>query len=93
MPPPVNHPCIRLDVLAQTFSIKKYTSTDEIPSNILCELTSPKATSGIISITRTVEEISIEAELEEEQEEWRCIKIAGPMEFGRYSRLVGFPVC
>ena len=88
MPPPANDPCLHLDVLAQTFYVKKYGATDEVPLNALRELSVPKTTSGIISITRTAEEISIICEAKEEEGEWKCIKIAGPMEFGSYSRPV-----
>ena len=86
-----NHPCLHLDVLGQTFSIKKYASADEIPSDALRELSVSKATSGIISITRTAEEISVVCEAEKDEGEWRCIKIAGPMEFGSYFRLAALP--
>jgi len=81
MSPPINHPCLHLDVLEKTFSVKKYASTDEISPDVLHELCVSKATSGIISITRTAEEISIVRETERDAGEWRCIKIAGPMEF------------
>ncbi|KAF8560082.1 hypothetical protein OG21DRAFT_1401606 [Imleria badia] len=81
MSPPINHPCLHLDVLGQTFSIKKYASTDEIPSDALRALSVSEARSGIISITRTAEEISLVCEAEEDQGEWKCIKIVGPMEF------------
>lgn len=91
MSPPTNHPCLHLDVLGQTFSVKKYAPADEIPSDALRELSGPKAASGIISITRTAEEISIVCEAEKEEGEWKCIKIAGPMEFGSYFRLAAFP--
>ena len=91
MSPPTNHPCLHLDVLGQTFSVKKYAPADEIPSDALRELSGPKAAPGIISITRTAEEISIVCEAEKEEGEWKCIKIAGPMEFGSYFRLAAFP--
>ncbi|KAN0100358.1 ACT domain containing protein [Tylopilus felleus] len=81
MPPPINHPCLHLDALDRTFSIRRYAPTDEIPSDALRELSGSKATSGIISITRTAEEISIVHEAERDEGEWRCIKIAGPMQF------------
>lgn len=84
MPLPINHPCLHLDVLEQTFSVKKCASADEIPPDVLRELNMSKTTSGIISITRTAEEISIVCEAEKDAGEWRCIKIAGPMEFGSY---------
>ncbi|KAI9570295.1 hypothetical protein HD554DRAFT_2085227 [Boletus coccyginus] len=80
MSPLINHnwQCLHLDVLGQTFSVKKY---DEIPSDVLRGLSVPKATSGIISITRTTEEISIVCEAEKDEGEWKCIKIVGPMDF------------
>lgn len=93
MSPPINHPCLHLDVLGQTFSIKKYVSTDEIPSDALRELSASKTKSAIISITRTAEEISIVCEAEKDEGEWKCIKIAGPMEFGSYFRLPAAKPC
>lgn len=84
MTPPTNHPCLHLDVLGQTFSVKQYAAMDVIPFDDLRELSMFKARSGIISITRTAEEISIVREVEEDKGEWKCIKIAGPMEFGPY---------
>ncbi|KAH0838064.1 ribonuclease T2-like protein [Lanmaoa asiatica] len=73
--------CLHLNVLGQTFSIKKYAPTEEIPSDALSELSLFKTKSAIISITRTAEEISIVCEAERDEGEWKCIKIAGPMEF------------
>lgn len=92
MSPPINHPCLHLDVLAQTFSIEKYVSADEIPSNIFRELSVSKTKSAIISITRTAEEISVVCEAEKDEGEWKCVKIAGPMEFGSHFRLAALQV-
>jgi len=82
MAPPIDHPCLHLDVLRQSFSVKKYVSADEmLPDELLQKLNAPKTTTGITSITRTAEEISIVCEAEQDEGDWKCIKIAGPMEF------------
>jgi hypothetical protein len=90
MAPPIDHPCLHLNVLRQSFSVKQYVSADEILPDVLRKLNAPNTATGIISITRTAEEISIVCEAEKDEGDWKCIKIAGPMEFGSYIRLTMF---
>lgn len=56
----------------------------EVPADILRRIAEePQA---LLSVTRTAEEISIVGQCSTEDEaegEWRCLKIVGPMPFGR----------
>ncbi|KIJ66239.1 hypothetical protein HYDPIDRAFT_109234 [Hydnomerulius pinastri MD-312] len=81
MPPPINHPCLHLEVLPETFYVKQFPPDGGIPMEALNELNVTKTKSGIFSVTRTAEEVSIVGEAHGDRGEWRCIKIAGPMEF------------
>ncbi|KAF9041783.1 hypothetical protein BDZ89DRAFT_1060141 [Hymenopellis radicata] len=72
MPPPSDHPCLHLSLLEKKFFVVKTEKLD----------------AAVFSITRTPEEISVAGEVYEgmsktfeENSGWRCIKIAGPMEF------------
>jgi len=82
MPPPIDHPCLHLKVLPQTFFVKQYSPPAGVPPEALNELHVAKARTGIFSVTRTAEEISVVGEAQEDRGDWKCIKIAGPMEFG-----------
>ncbi len=83
MPPPSDHPCLHLILLDKKFFVVE---AEKLDAALLAELSSGK--SSVFSITRTPEEISVAGEAYEgmsktfeENSGWRCIKIAGPMEF------------
>lgn len=88
MPPPEpsDHAAFHLRLLDQPFFVRQLKSGSAISPKFLDALTG--STGRFISITTTDEEISIVGELSEDEasdgEEalWRCIKIAGPMDFG-----------
>ncbi|EGO30994.1 hypothetical protein SERLADRAFT_455479 [Serpula lacrymans var. lacrymans S7.9] len=85
MPPPLNHPCLHLELLPQTFFVKQLPADAGIPPEIFNELNVQGGSDihRLFSVTRTAEEISIVGEsATEEGGDWRCIKIAGPMDFG-----------
>ena len=88
MPPPFEHKAFYLALLPNTYFVKQLPSTAELPENTLSLLNEP----GFFSITRTPEEISIVGEISNNPQirslgggfgDWRCIKVAGPMEFGK----------
>jgi len=75
-----------LALLPNTYFVKQRPSSAELPENIVSLLSEP----GFFSITRTSEEISIVGEITGNPQvqslsggigDWRCIKVAGPMEF------------
>ncbi|OAX40059.1 hypothetical protein K503DRAFT_768916 [Rhizopogon vinicolor AM-OR11-026] len=84
MPPPLdlNHPSLELDLLPQTFFVKQLPVDANIPVTIASELITAGGNPSILSITRTTEEISIVGEAVGDDGQWKCIKIAGPLEFG-----------
>ncbi|KAG2350740.1 hypothetical protein BDR05DRAFT_954849 [Suillus weaverae] len=82
MPPPFNHPSLELELLAQTFFVKQFPVDAGVPAAIASGLNAAQRTRGVFSITRTGEEISVVGEAVDDDGEWKCIKIAGPMEFG-----------
>jgi len=88
MPPPSEHKAFRLALLQNIYFVKQLPASAELSEAVLSLLNGP----GFLSITRTPEEISIVGELTENPQvqslsggvgDWRCIKIAGPMEFGK----------
>jgi hypothetical protein len=88
MPPPFEHKAFNLALLPNPYFVKQLPASAELSENVLSLLSGP----GFISITRTPEEISIVGEVINDPRvlslsggdgEWRCIKIAGPMEFGK----------
>lgn len=92
MPPPspTDHKAFHLNLLENPFFVKQLKLDENIPPEYLKSLTDTNS-KGFISITRTDEEISIvgevvitgdETKFQEEEANWRCIKIAGPMDFG-----------
>lgn len=84
MPPPVDQPAFRLQVLQQIFDVKQYPCDGDI-SEVLDRLRMPLNQAGLFSLTRTAEEVSIVHEASCEGEgRWKCIKILGPMDFGHY---------
>lgn len=91
MPPPFEHEAFHLTLLPNAYFVKQLPTSSELPENVLSLLNGP----GFFSITRTSEEISIVGEITDDPRvqslsggvgEWRCIKIAGPMEFGNTPR-------
>ena len=91
MPPPFEHEAFYLTLLPNAYFVKQLPTSSELPENVLSLLNGP----GFFSITRTSEEISIVGEITDDPRvqslsggvgEWRCIKIAGPMEFGSTPR-------
>ncbi|KAG1754929.1 ACT domain-containing protein [Suillus paluster] len=90
MPPPLNHPCLELELLDQTFFVKQLPVDAGVPVAIVSGLNAAQDNPSIFSITRTREEISIVGEAIGEDGEWKCIKIAGPMEFGMTGVICGF---
>lgn len=90
MPPPFEHKAFHLALLPNTYFVKQLPASTELPGNVLSLLNEP----GFFSVTRTSEEISIVGEITDNPQvqslsngvgDWRCIKIAGPMEFGKSS--------
>lgn len=88
MPPPFEHKAFHLTLLPNVYFVKQLPHSAELPENTLSLLNGP----GFFSITRTSEEISIVGEMTNNPQvqslsggagDWRCIKIAGPMEFGK----------
>ncbi|KAG1765111.1 ACT domain-containing protein [Suillus occidentalis] len=82
MPPPLIHPSLELELLAQTFFVKQFPVNAGVPAAIASGLNAAQQTPGVFSITRTGEEISVVGMAVDDDGEWKCIKIAGPMEFG-----------
>jgi hypothetical protein len=88
MPPPSDDKVFHLKLLPNIFFVKQAKPDDRLSASILETLNSGK---GFFSITRTTEEISIVGEIDESNPnplslsdgDWRCIQIAGPMEFGQ----------
>ena len=87
MPPPFEHKAFYLALLPHAYFVKQLPNSSTLPEDILSLLNGP----GFFSITRTSEEISVVGEITDNPRiqslsggdgEWRCIKIAGPMEFG-----------
>ncbi|KAG2156591.1 uncharacterized protein EDB93DRAFT_1326309 [Suillus bovinus] len=89
MPPPFNHPSLELELLAQTFFVKQFPVDAGVPAAIASGLNAAQHTPGVFSITRTGEEISVVGESVDDDGEWKCIKIAGPMKFGVFTTFVG----
>jgi len=83
---PLDHPSLRLSVLPGQFFVFKHEIGEPIPAVVIDLLT--KDTRKVLSVTKTHEEFSIAGEWQEGLPEsyeaaknWRCIAIAGPMEF------------
>ncbi|KII93609.1 hypothetical protein PLICRDRAFT_35835 [Plicaturopsis crispa FD-325 SS-3] len=86
IPTPPDHPSLHLYVLPNDFFVIKLKPGDSSLEAWTRELLQTK--SEFLSITRTREEISISGDLSIAAQDiapsnanWRCIKIAGPMEF------------
>ena len=82
MPPPADHPSLHLTLLPKPFYVIQSRDVEE---DILQRMR-VAGSSGFFSVTRTADEVSLvgEATVETPAEEanWRCIKVAGPMDFG-----------
>lgn len=74
-------------MLERPFKVVQLKPDEPIPEPYTRMLTERVTAEGrFISLTRTNEEVSIVLECanaEETDAAWRCIKIAGPMDFGR----------
>ena len=88
-----SHPSLRLTLLPQPFFMRQ---TSDIPRDALDALgdSSSNGLRTFLSVTRTAEEWSVvsecvEADAEKEKATWRCIKVAGPMDFGEYRLTYG----
>jgi hypothetical protein len=87
MPPPSSHPSLFLRLLKQPFFVTQLQPNAAIPVPFIEALSSDNS-GRFLSITRTAEEISIVGEVtsifpvDVDDSKWRCINIAGPMEFG-----------
>lgn len=84
MPPSLNlnHPSLELEFLPRTFFVKQFPVDIDISAAIANGLNAAQDKPGIFSITRTAEETSMVGEAVGDDGEWKCIKIAGPLEFG-----------
>ena len=87
MPPPFEHEAFHLALLPNIYFVKQFPTSPHLPEDVLSLLNGP----GFVSITRAPGEISIVGEITDDpviqtlsggDGDWRCIKIAGPMEFG-----------
>ena len=77
------HPTLRLSVLPGLFYVRQ---VQGVPADVLRRIV--EEPQMLLSITRTAEEISIvgqSASGNEPEGEWRCIKVVGPMPFGRWN--------
>ncbi|KAH7925176.1 hypothetical protein BV22DRAFT_1195339 [Leucogyrophana mollusca] len=95
MPPPINHPCLNLELLAGTYFVKQFPAHEGIPTETLQRLSVVRATStgpGLFSVTRTADEISVVGDAPGDDGEWKCIKIAGPMDFGLTGVVCSFTI-
>ncbi|GJE89612.1 ACT domain-containing protein [Phanerochaete sordida] len=82
-PPPSDHPAFRLRLLASPFAVSQLTPDEPVPAHLVRALADPAAAQGrFVSVTRTADELSVVRETDEADAAWRCIRIAGPMDFG-----------
>jgi hypothetical protein len=90
MPPPFQHKAFHLTLLPNIYFVKQLPAPTELSGSVLSLLNG----TTFFSITRAAEDITIVGELTDNPEiqslsggtgDWRCIKIAGPMEFGKPS--------
>lgn len=95
MPPPLDHPSLHLSVLPNDFFVLQL-KHNEIDDDVLINLTR-QPPERFFSLTRTVEEVSVVGEVHKELSKryhdnsgWRCIRIAGPMEFNLTGILASF---
>jgi hypothetical protein len=84
-PPPSDHPAFRLRLLPRPFVVEQLKPGEPVPAHFVRALTDAAAAGGrVVSLVRTDEEVSLayEAADADASAGWRCIKMAGPMEFG-----------
>ncbi|KAK0456087.1 hypothetical protein EV421DRAFT_1698382 [Armillaria borealis] len=94
MPPPSDHPSLHLAVLPNDFFVVQL-KYNEIDGDVLINLTGQSE--RFFSLTRTAEEVSVVGEIHKdlsqkyhENSGWRCIRIAGSMEFNLTGVLASF---
>ncbi len=92
MPPPYDSPAFNLRLLPTPYTVTQLAPSEPRPQKYIDALTEPSSAFAddgklrMLSVTRTSEEISIVEEVSEGMEgegEWRCVRIAGPMAFGK----------
>lgn len=83
MPPPSQHKSLTLSLLPELYYVKQTKELSKEDLELLNTSTFPS--DGLFSITRTVDEVSIVGRGGTEVDaKWRCIKVAGPMDFGMH---------
>jgi hypothetical protein len=87
MPPQSTSPSLYLQVQPQAFFLVQLKAGDRLPPPLIERLAAPLDNSRFLSITRTKEEVSIVSDFRvdgvtEAATEWRCIRVAGPMNLG-----------
>ncbi|KAK0208730.1 ACT domain-containing protein [Desarmillaria ectypa] len=94
MPPPSDHSSLHLIVHPNDFFVVQL-KHNEIDGDVLINLTSQPE--RFFSLTRTAEEVSVVGEIHKDLSQryyknsgWRCIRIAGPMEFNLTGVLASF---
>ncbi|KAI0275118.1 ACT domain-containing protein [Gloeopeniophorella convolvens] len=95
MPPPTSHSAFHVKLLSEEFRVQQQSPHDPLPEKIYAQLTGRDGatTSKFISVTGTDDETSIvSAVTDGEEGEWRCLKIAGPMDFGITGVMANFTV-
>lgn len=84
MPPPSKHPNLTLQLVEGEYVVEKIKPTSLEVEEVLARLAQEVNGPGLLSFTRTREEISIVRQCREGHEDsWRCIKVRGPLEFGQ----------
>ena len=89
MPPQSASQALHLGLLPGLFSISQFSVEDTLNEALVDKLRQPGG--RFISITRTIEEVSVVEEVagsEGHEGEWKCIKIKGPMDFGMLFKTV-----
>lgn len=90
MPPGIISESLHLILYEKEFYVYQLPTDAPIPSQILSALATP---SSFVSVTRTLDEISIVTDFTlsgieqlkgEGDKPWRSIKIKGPMDFGEF---------
>ncbi|TDL28103.1 hypothetical protein BD410DRAFT_344669 [Rickenella mellea] len=92
MPPPSDHPSLKLQLMPEPFCVLQFSISDtsnlEHLHSLITASVLPSGT-GFVSITRTPDEISVVVDvpgggdfIQKDKFAWKCIKIVGPMDFG-----------
>ena len=91
MPPPSTNPAFHLILLPRPFRVEQLRSSDAVPSRYVDLLLNSSSAGRLsfVSVTRTEDEVSVVSEVGDDvgedelsRAQWRCVKIAGPMDFG-----------